>query len=242
MRQNGVAVAKMRPPTGGHREQKSGSGREPQRHARTVAVPSDPQSPVSAAVFLTDLGWFGLAGFGEVVFALTIGHVSADSVRSSLAHVSFPGFASECTPPTLSVAGSSCNRKCSTTDTRKGTPVEADWNPALRRRLEAFAAGEPCEFDDVELALPSLTPFQQRVIAATRGVGYGQTLAYGELAARAGAPRAARAVGTVMSSNRIPIIIPCHRIVASGGRLGGFSAPQGIDLKRRLLNMEAAAV
>ena len=178
-----------------------------------MAAASDPQAPASAAVFLTDLGWFGLAGSGETIFALTIGHTSADAVRSSLARAW----------------------------SEEATLVERDWHPALRRRLEAFAAGEPCDFDDIELALPPLTPFQQRVIAETRRVGYGQTLTYGELAARAGAPRAARAVGTVMSSNRIPILIPCHRIVASGG-LGGYSASQGIDLKRRLLDMEASAV
>jgi methylated-DNA-[protein]-cysteine S-methyltransferase len=119
--------------------------------------------------------------------------------------------------------------------------TESDWHPALRRRLEAFAAGEPSEFDDIELALSPLTAFQQRVIAETRRVAYGQTVTYGELAERAGSPRAARAVGTVMSGNRVPIIIPCHRVLASGGRLGGYSAPRGIELKRRLLDMEAAA-
>ncbi len=71
-----------------------------------------------------------------------------------------------------------------------------------------------------------------------RQVGYGETVSYGELAERSGSPRAARAVGTVMATNRIPLILPCHRVLGSAGRIGGFSAPQGIDLKRRMLDLE----
>ena len=117
---------------------------------------------------------------------------------------------------------------------------EADWYPELRRRLQKYALGEPVDFDDIEVDHWPGTEFQRRVIDATRGIGYGETLSYADIAARAGRPGAARAVGNVMASNRVPILIPCHRVVASGGRLGGFSAPQGVGLKRRLLEMEAA--
>ena len=64
---------------------------------------------------------------------------------------------------------------------------------------------------------------------------------YGQLASRAGSPNAARAVGNCMANNRIPLLIPCHRVVGANGELGGFSAAGGTDLKRRLLNREAAA-
>jgi methylated-DNA-[protein]-cysteine S-methyltransferase len=119
---------------------------------------------------------------------------------------------------------------------------EADWFPELRRRLEQYALGEPVDFDDVQIEDRPATEFQRHVVAATRGIRYGETLSYAQLAAKAGRPGAARAVGNVMRSNRVPIIIPCHRVIASGGRLGGFSAPQGVGLKQRMLAMEASAV
>ena len=95
-------------------------------------------------------------------------------------------------------------------------------------------------FQDVLIEWPRLTEFQQRVLETTREIRYGETLTYGQLAARAGSPRAARAVGTVMANNRFPIVVPCHRVVGSGNGLGGFSAPQGTTLKRLLLELEAA--
>ena len=110
----------------------------------------------------------------------------------------------------------------------------------LRSRLQAYAEGEPVDFECFELELPERTPFRDKVLAATRRLGYGATTTYGDLARRVGHPRAARAVGTVMSSNRFPILIPCHRVLAAGGKLGGYTSPSGPDLKQRLLDMEQA--
>ncbi len=118
----------------------------------------------------------------------------------------------------------------------------SSWNRRLAERMIAALEGEPDEFRDVEIDLNHLTPFARRVAAACRRIGWGQTRSYGELAAVAGFPGAARAVGHVMATNRTPLLVPCHRVVASGGRLGGFSAPQGIKLKRRLLDLEMAVV
>ena len=115
---------------------------------------------------------------------------------------------------------------------------ESDWNPELRGELEDYALGAPVAFDGVELDLEQYTDFQRRVVRNTRAVQYGHRETYGRLAARAGAPGAARAVGNVMAGNRFPIIVPCHRIVQSNGRLGGFSAPRGVSLKQQLLNLE----
>jgi methylated-DNA-[protein]-cysteine S-methyltransferase len=117
-------------------------------------------------------------------------------------------------------------------------PDEHDWHPELRNRLTAYAGGEGVDFRDIDVDLEGWTAFQRRVLAALRRVGYGTTVSYAELAARAGSPGAARAVGQVMARNRLPIIIPCHRVLASGGAIGGFSAPQGIALKERLLELE----
>ena len=94
------------------------------------------------------------------------------------------------------------------------------------------------DFSDVPLALDHLTPFGRRVVAACRRIPWGQTRSYGELAAECGSPGAARAVGSVMAKNRYPLIVPCHRVLAAGGELGGYSAPDGLKMKRRLLAME----
>jgi methylated-DNA-[protein]-cysteine S-methyltransferase len=115
-------------------------------------------------------------------------------------------------------------------------------NPALARQLRRYAAGRPVDFRRLMVDLKPLTPFQRRVVAVCRRIPCGKTLSYGELAARAGAPGAARAVGNCMARNRIPLVIPCHRVVAAGGRIGAYSAPGGAAMKRRLLAMEAAAV
>jgi len=79
------------------------------------------------------------------------------------------------------------------------------------------------------------------VLAVTKRLKYGETTTYGQLARDVGHPGAARAVGTVMSTNKFPIIIPCHRVLAAGGKLGGYTSPAGTDLKQRLLDMEQSA-
>ncbi len=117
-------------------------------------------------------------------------------------------------------------------------PFEDDWCPELRERLCRYLAGHADDFQDVKVGATWSTDFQRRVIAALRRVPCGATLSYQELAARAGRPKAARAVGQVMATNPVPLIVPCHRVLGSGGRLGGFSAPTGLDLKRRLLELE----
>jgi methylated-DNA-[protein]-cysteine S-methyltransferase len=113
------------------------------------------------------------------------------------------------------------------------------WLRDVVDRLERYTDGEPVEFADVPLALDHLTPFARRVVAACRRIGWAQVSTYGELAEQCGSPGAARAVGSVMAKNCYPLIVPCHRVLAAGGALGGYSAPDGLRMKRRLLAMEA---
>jgi methylated-DNA-[protein]-cysteine S-methyltransferase len=115
-----------------------------------------------------------------------------------------------------------------------------NWAKELIDGLQRFADGEPVDFTDVPLAMDHLTPFGRRVVAACRRIGWGKTRSYGELASECGASGAARAVGTVMAKNRYPLVVPCHRVLAAGGALGGYSAPDGLRMKRRLLAMERA--
>jgi methylated-DNA-[protein]-cysteine S-methyltransferase len=111
--------------------------------------------------------------------------------------------------------------------------------PELADTLRRYFAGERVEFD-VRLDCGDAADFRADVWQACLRVGYGKTVSYGELARRAGRPGAARAVGTAMSHNPFPIVVPCHRVVKSDGSLGGYSGPQGVAFKRRLLEMEAA--
>jgi methylated-DNA-[protein]-cysteine S-methyltransferase len=107
--------------------------------------------------------------------------------------------------------------------------------------IRRAVTGSAVDFTPVALDLTSVAdPFHRTVYAALRQVGWGETATYGELARRAGsdAPEAAREVGQAMAHNPVPIIIPCHRVLASGNRIGGFSAPGGAATKARLLALE----
>jgi methylated-DNA-[protein]-cysteine S-methyltransferase len=106
----------------------------------------------------------------------------------------------------------------------------------LVRRFEAFFAREDPRFDDVEIDLDWATEFQLAVATALRGVARGEIVSYGELAALAGYPGAARAAGTFCAHNRFMLIVPCHRVVGASG-LGGYGSA-GVETKRRLLALE----
>jgi methylated-DNA-[protein]-cysteine S-methyltransferase len=114
-----------------------------------------------------------------------------------------------------------------------------DWFPQLRQRLQRYSEGTPEDFSDVETTRPGISKFTNQVHEACRAIPYGKTVTYGELADQVGHPRAARAVGTVMSKNPTPILVPCHRVLGSNEQLCGFSSPRGVHLKRELLSMEA---
>lgn len=107
---------------------------------------------------------------------------------------------------------------------------------ALRRYFD----GERVEFGGFLLDFSLVQPFDAHVLRLLRKVGFGRTVTYGVLAERAGRPGAAQAVGAVMSRNPWPIVVPCHRVIAASGRLGGFSAFDGIRVKRMLLHLEGA--
>jgi methylated-DNA-[protein]-cysteine S-methyltransferase len=125
--------------------------------------------------------------------------------------------------------------------TGEAVPLDGSGSSALAKRIRAYAAGQPEEFRDVPVDMGYLTPLGRRVFDRCRRIPYGETRTYGQLAAEAARPGAARAVGQFLASNRTPILVPCHRVVAAGGGLGGFSAPGGIALKKRLLSMESQA-
>ncbi|MFB3880018.1 MAG: methylated-DNA--[protein]-cysteine S-methyltransferase [Armatimonadota bacterium] len=107
---------------------------------------------------------------------------------------------------------------------------------ALAADLRRYFAGERVGFSRYRLDLSGVPPFLAKALRQARGIPYGQVRSYGWLAAAAGNPRAARAAGQAMARNRLPIIVPCHRVIASDGSLGGFGG--GLEMKRRLLELE----
>lgn len=108
----------------------------------------------------------------------------------------------------------------------------------LRQRFESLLSGKRDDLLDIQIDTSDLTDFQRLVIDKCRQVRFGETVSYGQLAALAGRPKTARAVGSVMSKNRFPIVVPCHRVVSATG-IGGFTAAQGLTTKRVLQAIEA---
>lgn len=175
---------------------------------------------LSITSFSTELGWMAFAWHDDVVVGNVFGHTSQRSAEFALAR----------------------NRGATPAFCPLGTKGQVMEVPAWVREVEAllvrFAEGESVDFAEVPVSLEHLTPFGKRVTAACRRIAWGQRCSYGELAAECGSPGAARAVGSVMAKNRYPLIVPCHRVLGAGGRLGGYSAPQGLKMKQQLLNAE----
>jgi methylated-DNA-[protein]-cysteine S-methyltransferase len=120
---------------------------------------------------------------------------------------------------------------------------EARPPPAVQSAIDGIVSllsGEAIDLSWVTLDMDRLPSFERRVYQAARRIPAGATLSYGELAVRAGAPGSARAVGRALGRNPFAIVVPCHRVVAAGGRMGGFSAHGGTTTKRRLLEIESA--
>jgi methylated-DNA-[protein]-cysteine S-methyltransferase len=109
-----------------------------------------------------------------------------------------------------------------------------------RDAIITLLRGEQVDFSGVALDMEAVPQFHRRAYEAARAILPGETMTYGALARRIGAEGAARAVGRALARNPFPILVPCHRVLAANGKLGGFSAHGGIDTKRRLLAIEVA--
>jgi methylated-DNA-[protein]-cysteine S-methyltransferase len=121
--------------------------------------------------------------------------------------------------------------------------AEASLPPAIARYVDIVVrmlAGEPVDVAGIEVDLSSADAFEREVYSAARAIPRGEVRTYGELARSLGRPGASRAVGAALGRNPIPIIVPCHRILAASGKSGGFSAPGGTATKFRLLSIERA--
>lgn len=159
-------------------------------------------------VFNTAIGWVGVADQGGVLQRIRIGYSSQREL--------YKAFAAD----------------------DVGASRPGKFQRELKRRIEKMLTGAADDFLDLEIDTGSLTEFQLHVVDHCRQIPFACTATYGQLAAAAGRPKAARAVGTVMSKNRFPLVVPCHRVVAAGS-LGGFTAPRGLSTKQALQAIES---
>ena len=126
--------------------------------------------------------------------------------------------------------------KCHSTSAEDVPP----WIQSVISDIQRYLAGQPVDFSAIEVDLGGINDFRQKLYAALRAIGFGRTVTYGELAKQLGLTgwEGARDVGEAMGKNPMPIVIPCHRVLAAGGRAGGFSGPGGVATKLELLEIE----
>jgi methylated-DNA-[protein]-cysteine S-methyltransferase len=164
------------------------------------------------ALFDTAIGWCGIAWSVRGVAGVQLPEGSERDTRARLRR-RFPD-AREAPPP---------------------TPVQR-----AIAGVVVLLRGEPSELDRVTLDMDGVPPFHRRVYEVARTIPSGTTLSYGEVAARMGVPGAARDVGQALGQNPFAIIVPCHRVLAANGKVGGFSARGGVRTKLRLISIERA--
>ena len=169
---------------------------------------------VEFALFETPIGRCGIAWDGDAVEGVQLPEQRVADTRRRL-HDRFDGPAGHAV---------------------EGTPPHAIQDAI--DRMVASLRGEADDLVDVPLDLDALPPFQRKVFEVVRTIPAGETLSYGEVAAAAGSPGAARAVGQALGQNPFPIVIPCHRVLAAGGRIGGFTAQGGVSVKAKMLAAE----
>ncbi|ACA60035.1 methylated-DNA--[protein]-cysteine S-methyltransferase [Candidatus Desulforudis audaxviator] len=163
-----------------------------------------------AVVVRLQAGWIGFARTESGLRALTFPQAGAEAARAQLASLGVTGEEAVLSPEPL--------------------------DRLLTDRLETYFSGRAVDFDLIPVDWSGYTPFQRAVLEAVREVPWGETRTYGELARLVGRPRASRAVGNALGTNRTPLVVPCHRIIRAGGALGGFGG--GPELKDRLLRLE----
>jgi methylated-DNA-[protein]-cysteine S-methyltransferase len=116
------------------------------------------------------------------------------------------------------------------------------WVAMLIHDIKAYAEGEEIDFSGVPVDLAGVDDFHAAIYDAARKLAFGETTTYGELAKRAGHAGLPRETGQALGANPVPLVIPCHRILAAGGKIGGFSAPGGSTTKERMLALEGVRV
>lgn len=170
----------------------------------------DASDDVGIAFFATALGDCGIAWSDHAIVGVQLPERTAGATRARLRR-RLPG-AREISPPA-----------------HAQTAIDA---------IVALLSGERRDLSHIPVDMHGVPPFNRRVYEVARTITPGETLTYGELAAKLGEPDAARAVGQALGENPFPIVVPCHRVLAAGGRPGGFSGGAGVPTKLRMLAIE----
>lgn len=124
-----------------------------------------------------------------------------------------------------------------------GAKFDETYFKTLQKQITAYFKGSYVNFSpDIPIFLDGFGVFSRKVLMACKKIKFGQRVTYAGLAAKAGKPAASRAVGNALAKNPMPLIIPCHRVLRTDGQTGGFSAPGGISLKKRMLALEHKAL
>ena len=191
------------------------------------------QKAIKYTIFYTKWGFFGLAGTGYALCTTCLPLPEPEKVESQLLkHLP------------LIIRDSSIRRKASCGE-HQASSIEFDktFFKTLQDQITTYFEGARVNFTrDIPVVLDGFSSFCRSVLTACREIKFGQTVSYSELAKKVGRPAASRAVGNALAENPLPLIIPCHRVVRSNGKLGGFSAPGGISLKKKMLELECEAL
>jgi methylated-DNA-[protein]-cysteine S-methyltransferase len=188
------------------------------------------QEPNKYAVFRTRCGYFGLLGTESSLRRTCLPLASRETVEAQLLKSLWP------LNPKPSPAGHDRRTRQSPAPCPE---LDTHLLETLQEEIAAYFDGARAEVGrNTPITLDGLSPFTASVLAACREVRFGQTTTYSGLATKVGRPGGARAVGNALARNPLPLIIPCHRVVRSDGRIGGFSALGGTTVKKKMLDLE----
>jgi methylated-DNA-[protein]-cysteine S-methyltransferase len=164
--------------------------------------------PTSYSIFKTSIGWCGVVTYKKELRRIYIGYKKYNQLLSKITEK----------------FGKNLKKITATGE--------------LIEKINLCCSGKKTSFGKFKLGWYSLTPFQTKVLRAAMKIPYGTVSTYGDLAKKIGHPNSSRAVGNSLSKNPFPLIVPCHRIVRGDGKIGGFSAGGGKELKEKLLRIE----
>jgi methylated-DNA-[protein]-cysteine S-methyltransferase len=173
------------------------------------------QKTIKYTIFKTKWGYFGLAGTTQALLRTHLPGPEPEKVKSAL------------------LSNLPAHRQVSCGDQYDKTLFKS-----LQHRIAAYFEARCANFDDIPIVLDGLSGFAQLVLTACRDIAFSQTISYGQLAKRLGRAGAGRAVGAALAKNPLPLIIPCHRVICTNGKVGGFSAAGAVVLKEKLLALE----
>jgi len=165
-----------------------------------------------------------------VIFKTKWGHFGLAGTKSALCRTQLPG-------PEPKKIESRLLKNC------RYAQFDQTFFKILQERIAAYFEGSCVNFSpDIPVVLDGFGGFSREVLTACREIKFGQMITYAGLAKKAGRPAASRAVGNALAKNPLPLIIPCHRVLRTDGKMGGFSAPGGISFKMKMLTLEHKAI